>query len=62
MGQIENEEWQSFSYKEKNRILFESQKVMLKMLFERGAITQQQYIIGNAHLNNMGKDVRCCAD
>jgi len=35
--------WDSLSYAEKNRVLFERQKKMLEEFLERGAISQQQY-------------------
>ncbi len=53
MEQIENNAWDNNSYEEKNRILYEQQKNTLNMFFERGAITKQQFDIGNEHLNNM---------
>ena len=35
--------WDSLSYAEKNRVLYERQKRMLKEFLERGAISKQQY-------------------
>lgn len=35
--------WDSLSYEEKNRVLFERQKKMLEEFLERGAINQHQY-------------------
>ena len=35
--------WDSLSYAEKNRVLYERQKKMLEEFLERGAISQQQY-------------------
>ncbi len=40
---IENTDWSSISYEEKNRQLFLRQKKMLDMFLERGAITQTQH-------------------
>ena len=40
---IENVDWSSLSYEEKNRILFQRQKKTLDMFLERGAISQAQY-------------------
>ena len=37
------EEWESLSYEEKNRVLYERQKQMLEEFLERNAISQQQY-------------------
>ena len=39
---IENKEWASLSYEEKNRLLFLRQKKTLDMFLERGAISQAQ--------------------
>ena len=35
--------WDSLSYEEKNKLLYERQKKMLEEFLERGAISQQQY-------------------
>ena len=40
---IENTDWSSISYEEKNRLLFLRQKKMLDMFLERGAITLTQH-------------------
>ena len=40
---ISDPAWDSLSYAEKNRVLFERQKKMLEEFLERGAISQQQY-------------------
>lgn len=40
---IKDPTWDSLSYEEKNRVLFERQKKMLEEFLERGAISQQQY-------------------
>lgn len=40
---IENIEWSSLSYEEKNRQLFLRQKKTLDMFLERGAISQAQH-------------------
>ena len=40
---IENVDWSSLSYEEKNRILFQRQKKTLDMFLERGAISQAQH-------------------
>ena len=40
---IENKEWPSLTYEEKNRLLFLRQKKTLDMFLERGAISQGQY-------------------
>ena len=40
---IENSDWSSLSYEEKNRLLFLRQKKTLDMFLERGAISQAQY-------------------
>ena len=40
---IENKEWASLTYEEKNRLLFLRQKKTLDMFLERGAISQAQY-------------------
>lgn len=40
---IKDPTWDSHSYEEKNRVLFERQKKMLEEFLERGAISQQQY-------------------
>ena len=37
------EEWESLSYEEKNRVLYERQKQMLEEFLERNAISQIQY-------------------
>ena len=37
------EEWESLSYEEKNRVLYERQKHMLEEFLERGAISKVQY-------------------
>ena len=39
---IENKEWYSLTYEEKNRVLFLRQKKTLDMFLERGAISQAQ--------------------
>ena len=40
---IENKEWSSLTYDEKNRLLFLRQKKTLDMFLERGAISQAQH-------------------
>ena len=40
---IENKEWSSLTYEEKNRLLFLRQKETLDMFLERGAISQAQH-------------------
>ena len=40
---IENKEWSSLTYEEKNRLLFLRQKKTLEMFLERGAISQAQH-------------------
>ena len=40
---IENKEWASLTYEEKNRLLFLRQKKTLDMFLERGAISQAQH-------------------
>ena len=40
---IENKEWSSLTYEEKNRLLFFRQKKTLDMFLERGAISQAQH-------------------
>ena len=40
---IENKEWSSLTYEEKNRLLFLRQKKTLDMFLERGAILQAQH-------------------
>ena len=40
---IENKEWSSLTYEEKNRLLFLRQKKTLYMFLERGAISQAQH-------------------
>ena len=37
------EEWESLSYEEKNRVLYERQKQMLEEFLERNAISKAQY-------------------
>ncbi len=37
------EEWESLSYEEKNRVLYERQKHMLEEFLERNAISRTQY-------------------
>lgn len=37
------EEWESLSYEEKNRVLYERQKHMLEEFLERNAISKAQY-------------------
>lgn len=43
MKSIENVDWLSLSYEEKNRLLFQRQKKTLDMFLERGAISQAQH-------------------
>lgn len=43
MKSIENVDWLSLSYEEKNRLLFQRQKKTLDMFLERGAISQVQH-------------------
>ena len=43
MKSIENVDWSSLSYEEKNRLLFQRQKKTLDMFLERGAISQAQH-------------------
>ena len=40
---IKDATWDSLSYKEKNRLLFERQKTMLEEFLEKGAISKPQY-------------------
>lgn len=40
---IDNKEWTSLTYEEKNRLLFLRQKKTLDMFLERGAISQAQH-------------------
>ncbi len=40
---IKDPAWASLSYAEKNKELFKRQKHLLKMFFERGAISKEQY-------------------
>lgn len=40
---IKDPTWDSLSYEEKNKLLYERQKKMLEEFLERGAISQQQY-------------------
>ena len=40
---IENKEWSSLTYEDKNRLLFLRQKKTLDMFLERGAISQVQH-------------------
>lgn len=40
---IENIDWSSLNYEEKNRLLFQRQKKTLDMFLERGAISQVQH-------------------
>ena len=40
---IENKDWSSLTYEEKNRLLFLRQKKTLDMFLERGAISQAQH-------------------
>ena len=40
---VENKEWSSLTYEEKNRWLFLRQKKTLDMFLERGAISQAQH-------------------
>ena len=35
--------WDSLTYEEKNKLLYERQKMMLAEFLEKGAISQQQY-------------------
>ena len=37
------EEWDTLSYEEKNRMLFERQKKLLSEFLEKGAIGKEQY-------------------
>ena len=37
------EEWESLSYEEKNRLLYERQKQMLEEFLERNVISKAQY-------------------
>ena len=41
--EISDPAWDSLTYEEKNKLLFERQKHMLEEFLERGAISQQQY-------------------
>ena len=36
--------WDSLSYEEKNRVLFERQKKMLEEFLEKGALSKAQYV------------------
>ena len=40
---ISDPAWDSLSYEEKNRKLYEKQKQMLKDFLDRGAISKEQY-------------------
>ena len=40
---VENKEWSSLTYEEKNRLLFFRQKKTLDMFLERRAISQAQH-------------------
>ena len=40
---IENEEWDSLSHEEKNKVLYCRQKHLLEEFLEHGAISKQQY-------------------
>ena len=40
---IENKEWSSLTYEDKNRLMFLRQKKTLDMFLERGAISQAQH-------------------
>ena len=40
---IKDPAWDSLSYAEKNRVLYERQKETLEAFLERGAISKQQY-------------------
>ena len=40
---INDPAWDSLSYAEKNRVLYERQKKMLEEFLERGAISKAQY-------------------
>ena len=40
---IKDAAWDSLSYEEKNRLLFERQKAMLEEFLEKGAISKPQY-------------------
>ena len=40
---VENKEWSSLTYEDKNRLLFLRQKKTLDMFLERGAISQAQH-------------------
>ena len=40
---IEDKEWSSLSYEEKNKVLFLQQKETLDSFLERGAISQAQH-------------------
>ena len=41
--EVENKEWMSLSYEEKNHQLFLRQKAMLDAFLEHGAITREQH-------------------
>ena len=41
--EIHDPAWDSLSYAEKNRVLYERQKHMLEEFLERNAISKQQY-------------------
>ena len=42
-AEINNDEWASLSYEEKNRRLFLRQKKTLAMFLEKGAISREQH-------------------
>ena len=43
LAELENADWASLTYEEKNRILFLRQKKTLDMFLERGALSQAQH-------------------
>jgi polyhydroxyalkanoate synthesis regulator phasin len=43
MKDIKDPAWESLSYAEKNRVLYERQKKMLEEFLEKGAISKEQH-------------------
>ena len=43
LAELENPDWSSLTYEEKNKLLFLRQKKTLDMFLERGAISQAQH-------------------
>lgn len=40
---INQENWDTLSHEEKNRLLYEKQKALMKTFLEKGAISKEQY-------------------